>query len=269
MKNNTRKMYSLVLMPSILAGNLVVPSSTQALQGETTQCIIQSESDVSIDTKYNNAIETMGAVLNSPYPVSLTYYNMMTDINKKLEEQKRIELEQEKQRQEEVQRQEAERQRIENVKFNSYNIGEVSNITYEELYNVLSHSHYSNFLDFYTAFVDAEKEYQVNAFALIAIAGLESGWNRSARANNGRNNIVGMGVEHDGSHGTVYNSKYECIMDLARQLRRFYLTEGAEFYNGTSTSQINIRYSSSKTWYKKVDAIGDEIVAIYHKLYRV
>ena len=163
---------------------------------------------------------------------------------------------------------ELENERKKNVKFNSYDVTQVSGITYDEMKEVLSESHYSNFAEISDAFVGAEREYGVNAFFLVAIAGLESGWNTSDRAKNGRNNIIGMAVYDDNSYGYTYESKYHCIMDLAKQLNAYYLTSGAEHYNGTRTSEINKKYSSDKNWYKKVDKIGDELVEIYNNKFR-
>lgn len=161
-----------------------------------------------------------------------------------------------------------ERERIDNVQFDSYDIGVPSGITHEEMANVLANSHYAGFVEFSDAFVDAERTYGVNAFALVAIPGLESGWNSSGRAHNGTNNITGMNVPVNASRGTVYNSKYHCIMDLAKQLRAYYLTPGAEHFNGVSTSKVNIKYSASSDWYRQVDNIGDELVQRYHEIYR-
>ena len=41
-----------------------------------------------------------------------------------------------------------------------------------------------------------------------------------------------------------------------------------EYYNSTSTSKINIKYSANPNWYKQVDIIGDELVAIYNQKFR-
>lgn len=161
-----------------------------------------------------------------------------------------------------------DQERKQNVKFNSYDITQISNITYDEMKEVLSESHYSNFAEISDAFVDAEKEYGINAFALVAIAGLESGWNTSERANNGRNNIVGMAVYNDDSYGSVYESKYHCIMDLANQLKDHYLNNNGMFFNGTGTKAINKKYSENSNWYKSVDSIGDELMQIYNEKFR-
>lgn len=162
----------------------------------------------------------------------------------------------------------AEKKRIANVQFDSYDIGVPSNITYEEMRTILSESHYANFSDLADAFVDAERAYGVNAFALVAIPGLESGWNTSDRAKNGRNNIVGMNVPKNASRGSIYDSKHQCIMDLARQIRKYYLTPGEQYYKGPGTKAINSNYSADPTWYKQVDKIGDELIGIYNQKYK-
>ena len=163
---------------------------------------------------------------------------------------------------------EKDQERKQNVRFNSYDITQISNVTYDEMKEILSESHYSNFAEISDAFVDAEKEYGINAFALVAISGLESGWNTSERANNGRNNIVGMAVYNDDSYGTVYESKYHCIMDLAKQLRTHYVDQSGMFFNGTGTKAINKKYSENPNWYKVVDSIGDELISIYNEKFR-
>jgi hypothetical protein len=204
---------------------------------------------------------------NSELEVSVYHDPRFDNLMKQVEDQKRknqIEAARkaEEKRQLELKK---EQERIDNVKFDSYDIGVPSGITHEEMANVLKGSGFEEFSD---AFVDAERAYGVNAFALAAIPGLESGWNRSGRAHDGGNNIVGMNVPHNASRGSVYNSKYQCIMDLARQLRTYYLTPGATYYNGVSTSKVNIKYSAATDWYKQVDTIGDELMQKYRQLYR-
>lgn len=158
-----------------------------------------------------------------------------------------------------------EQERIDNVQFNSYDIRIVSGITHSEMATILAGTGLEEISD---AFVDAEREYGVNAIALAAIPALESGWNNSHRAKNGSNNLIGMDVQEDSDKGTYYLSKYECIMDLARQLKTFYLTPGAMYYNGPSTSGVNVKYCASPNWYKKIDTIGDELMAKYREYYQ-
>lgn len=256
---NKLKMYSFVAMPIMISSVAVSPN---VVQGNTYQNALL-EPTVNSVVLTNENTDNILPEINLSVPLKHPIVVMM---DKKIEEAKQEEIRKAQEAEERLKL--IEQERINNVKFNSYNLCDVSGITYEEMYEVLSHSHYSNFLAFYSAFVDAEQKYGVNAFGLIAIAGLESGWNTSPRAKNGNNNITGMDVEHDGSVGTIYSSKYDCIMDLARQLKTYYLTEGAAYHNGYSTSKVNIKYSASPTWYKKVDTIGDEVMAVYRELYQ-
>lgn len=69
--------------------------------------------------------------------------------------------------------------------------------------NLLNHLNYENFLEFSDAFIDAEKEYKVNDFVLVALCETESTWNKSERAKDGCNNITGMDVQSDSSKGTI------------------------------------------------------------------
>ena len=230
-----------------------------------------------VNTTFLTSIGGYAATLNYDNSSS-TNSTKVTDVSV-LKDPRMVVLEQEFQRQKEINElkriqeeksaaEKAEKQRIANVKFDSTDIGVPSGITHEEMRAVLSESHYSNFADLADAFVDAERAYGVNAFALIAIPGLESGWNTSDRAKNGRNNIVGMNVQHNASRGSVYDSKHQCILDLARQIRKYYLTPGAEYYKGPGTKAINSNYSAAPDWYKQVDKIGDELVGIYNQRYR-
>lgn len=92
------------------------------------------------------------------------------------------------------------------------------------------------------AFVNAEKKYGVNALFLIAIASLESA--------NGTicfkpNNMFGYG-----SKG--YDTKEDCIYDVASGLSGNYLNKKGPFYHGTTISAVHTRYAASSTWHTKV-----------------
>lgn len=217
---------------------------------------------------YNRPFTETESILNlSNNPMDIIKDSRLSMLEKQVAE-KTAENERIAQEKTKLVAQQKERSRIDNVKFDSYDLRVVSGITHEEMANILAHSHYANFAEFSDAFVDAERAYGVNAFALVAIPGLESGWNTSNRAKDGNNNIVGMNVPVNASRGTVYRSKYSCIMDLAMQLKNYYLIPGAEHWNGPSTSQINKKYSASSDWYKQVDSIGDELMSEYNELYK-
>lgn len=230
-----------------------------------------------VNTTFLTSIGGYAATLNYDNSSS-TNSTKVTDVSV-LKDPRMVALEQDIQKQKEINElkrlreekaaaEKAEKQRIANVKFDSCDIGVPSGITHEEMREVLSESHYAGLVDYADAFVDAERAYEVNAFALVAIPGLESGWNRSNRAKDGNNNIVGMNVPTNASRGSVYDSKHQCILDLARQIRKYYLTPGAEYYKGPGTKAINSNYSAAPDWYKQVDKIGDELVGIYNQRYR-
>lgn len=177
----------------------------------------------------------------------------------KEEERRRIE---EERRQEELRQQEIQREldRIANVGYNPYNLLEVSGITGDEMYSLLQHR---GVRDVAYTIVEAENTYGINALLLAGLICLESGWGESPRSTGWTNNMSGMGVPTDHSVGTVYSSRQESVMDTARQLRKFYLTEGAENYNGLSIWDVNIKYSASGTWATKIL----DITSILHNNY--
>lgn len=177
-------------------------------------------------------------------------------VNQNTEGVNQKELEKEKER--------LERIRLINVNYNSEDINQISGITEEELHDLLLAKNESSMAKLAGAFVDAENEYGINAFFLAGLAALEGGWAKSDRAIYD-NNLTGMAVFSDSSTGTIYDSKYECILDTARQLRKFYLTPGAEHYNGTSSSDIEMSYCAKKDWNEQIDKIAYGLVNDFHE----
>lgn len=159
---------------------------------------------------------------------------------------------------------EQEHNRKLNVGFNVYNLLEVSGITGDEMYSLLSHR---GVRDVAYTIVEAEKEYGINALLLAGLVCLESGWGESARSTGWTNNMTGMGVPHDSSVGTVYESRQACVMDTARQLKKYYLTEGANCYNGLSIWNINVKYSASDSWATKIINISQTLLDTYKDTY--
>lgn len=153
--------------------------------------------------------------------------------------------------------------RKQNVNYDNSNVSKVSNITYEEMKFVLKDTTMKNL---YKAFVDAEREFKVNAFFLAGIVALESSWNTSDRAINS-NNLTGMGVYSDSSKGYYYESKYDCVIDTASQLRKNYLTKGGEYFNGLASQDVNKKYCTKDNWHLKVDSISNKLVKKYKENY--
>lgn len=148
------------------------------------------------------------------------------------------------------------------VTFNENNLGEVSNITYEDMDKILSNTTMSHLSK---AIVDSEKIHGVNAFLTLSIIALESSWATSSRATSS-NNLTGMAVYGDDSPGEYYNTQYECVLDTARQLKKHYLSTDGMYYSGLSTKDVNINYSENGNWYNIVNQIAYEMINKHDKL---
>lgn len=112
-----------------------------------------------------------------------------------------------------------------------------------------------------SAFVQAEKEYNINAYFIAGIVALESNWGRSERAMNGSNNLTGYAVYDDYSTGTYFSSKEECVLRTARLIAEDYINPNGIYHqNGYSTYHINIKYSADEDWCYKVSDIAYTLV---------
>lgn len=154
------------------------------------------------------------------------------------------------------------------VTYSRSNMKVVSNITKDELENVfLNYTGTSTMSHLAQAFVDAEKEYGVNAFAMAGIVALESGFATSRRAVED-NNLTGYEVYSDDSEGRLFNSQYESIMQTARHLSNNYLKEDGLYYNGLSVDAVQISYCPDKSnnWHNKVDMLASGFLRTYKEI---
>lgn len=107
-------------------------------------------------------------------------------------------------------------------------------------------------------FLQAEKQYGVNAIFLMSIASLESAHGTMMYR---PNNMFGYG-------GKSYPSKEACIMDVASGLSSKYLKPGASLYGGSPTlAGVNKRYAANPQWYAKVGKYMKsyyDVIAPYH-----
>lgn len=105
------------------------------------------------------------------------------------------------------------------------------------------------------AYIDAEKEYNVNALFLIGLSCLESNYGNSNFAIS-RNNITGFrAYTEDPSKAIYYDTKADCINQTARYLDKHYLTKGGKYYNGETMLDANVRYCTSSLWSTKINNI--------------
>ena len=151
------------------------------------------------------------------------------------------------------------------VQFDPSNVRVLSGITYEEMTEILKDT---QLVEVSKAFVDAEQKYKVNAIFLAGIAALESHWGDSDRAIT-QNNLMGMNVTSDDAAGNTYDTPYDCIMDTARQLDTYYLTENAKYYKGLSVGDVNFFYCVKSSWTNSVTEIGHELMDKYYKAYNI
>lgn len=155
-----------------------------------------------------------------------------------------------------------------NVTYSRNNMKVVSDITKDELEKVfLTYKGASTMSHLAQAFVDAEKEYGVNALAMAGIVALESGFATSRRAVED-NNLTGYEVYSDDSEGRLFSSQYESIMQTARHLSKNYLKEDGLYYNGLSVDAVQISYCPDKknNWHNKVDVLASGFLKTYEEI---
>ncbi len=155
------------------------------------------------------------------------------------------------------------------IVWDSSNVSRISNMSTTQLIGILNaHGGKArNFIPYAQAIITAERKYSVNAFFLIGVEAMESGWITSAISNN-CNNLGG--VKATASHPTngcsssfgYFNSKEEFIDYHAEMFHRSYLTPGGKFYEGTSPYAVQKHYCpGSSSWPVTVIKIGNSLFA--------
>ena len=191
-------------------------------------------------------------------------FDFINETQQKIEEEKKIREEQERLEAirvaEEIAR-EQEQQRIASVTFDPYNLSKPSNLTGDEMYNLLKDT---GLKDVAYTYIQAEKEYGVNAFFLAGLSALESGWGTSSRAVND-NNLTGYNIQSDGDRYS-FSSRSESLMRTAKLISQDYLDQNGRYYFGDSIWDVNKNYcppvpGEELSW-------GDKILNISNNLYR-
>lgn len=135
---------------------------------------------------------------------------------------------------------------------------------YKKIFTGLSSDTNKIFENNYTAFYNAEKQYNINGIFLASIAIHESAWGTSQIATD-KNNLFGYGSYDE----TPYESSMEFtdyaegIDTVAKSLVKYYLnpsgtkiyggeTAAAWYYNGPTLQGVNTRYASDTQWHTKV-----------------
>jgi beta-N-acetylglucosaminidase len=143
------------------------------------------------------------------------------------------------------------------IKYNPYDLNVISNLTTEKLHKLLEDTTMKGLEN---AFIQAEREYGVNALFLVGLVANESGWNTSNRATNGSNNLTGHAVYVSASRGSTFDSKADCIYSTARLIKDDYLNKKGQHYNGESIWDINKKYSETKRWAKDINSIVNGLI---------
>jgi len=166
-----------------------------------------------------------------------------------------------------------EKNRIQGISYLREDVTVISNITEEEMKEVLINTTGSKTMaHLASAFIKAEKEYGVNAFFMAGIVALESGFATSRRAVED-NNLTGYEVYSDSSEGRLFSSHDESILHTARHLSKNYLKEDGIYYNGLSVDAIQLMYcpdeGKDKRWEEKVDYLASNFLKTYDNLFRL
>ena len=185
---------------------------------------------------------------------------MQHEIQKAEEEARQRAIEEAKRIEEEL-----ERQRIESVTFDKNDVSKSSNLTGEEMYELLKDTGLS---DVAYTYVQAENEYGVNAFFLAALSALESGWGNSRRATQD-NNLTGYSIKSSSDY-YAFSSRSESLLATAQLLGYNYLKEDGKYYTGKSVSDIHQKYcppkdSACKGWDDKVSRLAQDLYLQYRE----
>lgn len=149
---------------------------------------------------------------------------------------------------------------MQKVSFNSEDVTEPSNAT---VYHLKKGLKGTGLYDLAPAFVEAEKEYGVNALFLAGIVANESKWGNSDRAKS-QNNLSGYAVYNRGSEGRTFSSKEQSIMETAKLLRDNYLNSKGSHYEGKSVEAVNTNYCQKDghadySWSRIVTNVANQI----------
>lgn len=114
-------------------------------------------------------------------------------------------------------------------------------------------------------FVQAEKEYGVNALYLASLGAHESAWGTSDFAKE-RNNLFGWQSYDSNLNATKYfETKGDGVLVVAKSLSKNYLTEGGCYFNGYTMKDVSKKYASDKEHSTKIYGVMKTIVSRIEK----
>jgi beta-N-acetylglucosaminidase len=97
-------------------------------------------------------------------------------------------------------------------------------------------------------YIDAQRNYGVNAIFLMCKDIIESGWGESQIATD-KNNLSGYNAidENPYYYATTFESKAECIDTVSKSISENYLSENGKFFRGYDLYAINEIYAQNGT----------------------
>lgn len=147
------------------------------------------------------------------------------------------------------------KEKIKKVIYNPENLREKSNLSKQQIYDMLEGSDLQVLADVY---YEMEQKHNINAIFLMALNTEESGHGKSSLAVNS-NNLGGIKSRY-GDYAS-FESWTSCLEYIATLIDEMYLSETGSYYNGTSIYGVNVRYCVGENWADNLNIIANELLA--------
>lgn len=156
------------------------------------------------------------------------------------------------------------------VVFNPDDLTQKSNVGQKQLELIFKNNEkYNGMIGLESSFINAEREFGVNAIFLMSLVSQESSYATSSRALSS-NNLTGYAVYSNSSKGATFSSKQESIMKTAELLSRDYLSKDGKHYKGRDIWNVNKTYCKTPnepfSWSKGIINIAHTYVAKINSL---
>lgn len=124
-----------------------------------------------------------------------------------------------------------------------------SGVTEERIEEVLKGTKLEGLAEYY---IQAERDYGINAKFLVSLSIEESGWGKSNIAIT-KNNLFGFqAYTKNTSKASTFSSKGECILFVGKYIAENYLTEGGKHYNGVTVESVHKKYAENPKWARNI-----------------
>lgn len=140
------------------------------------------------------------------------------------------------------------------ITYNPNNLREKSNLSIEQIYNLLERSKLQVLA---SSYYEMENKHNVNAIFLMALNIEESGHGTSDLAV--LNNNIG-GVKSASGGWETFDDWNHSLEYIASLIDEMYLSEDGAYYNGSSIYDVNIRYCEGNQWAFNLNTIAMELL---------